>query len=324
MTTSEQTAEPKRVGLPWQFWLWQCALIALMFLLMPPGTDYRWWVHFPVIDWFERQHWWGILAWLIFTNWFGQSTLLTFWMVWGTGHWAHRLGRAMGLASTVVLLPAIWFLQHFQISLIGPTTWSKALDLVYLSSFLFWAFGVSLLPAALVCGTLYRTRFRLQQMEAPDSSLRAWQFSLKGLLLLTLSSSLLLAFFNWGLPIMVDFLTMPSIMIYFIEMELLAGRIAIALGSAMTALLAAIILYWQNWRVISGIFSFLVLIWFMVVVVETSFPESVSSNQFLVALHLAVALTLGNLVSLAISRYWIGWQRFKLIRLTKHASPQET
>lgn len=320
---SEQTPQPKRVRLPWQFWVWQCVPLMLMFLLMPPGNDYSWWFHFPAIVWVEQQHWWGLLAWLIFTNWFGQSILLTFWMVWGTGHWAHRLGRAMGLASTVVLLPAIWFLRHFQSYFSSPAPWSEALDLVYLPNFLFLAFGVSLLPAALVCGTLYKARFRLQQMEAPNSSLRDWQFSLKGLLLLTLLCSLLLAFFNWGLPNMVDFLSMPSIAFYFMEMELLFGRIAIALGSAMAALLAAIILYWQNWRVITGILSFLVLIWFMAVVVETFFPGSVSSNQFLITLHLAGALTLGSLVSLTISRYWIGWHRFKLIRLSKQTSPQE-
>ncbi|MGV3604960.1 MAG: hypothetical protein ACO1RA_01025 [Planctomycetaceae bacterium] len=263
------------------------------------------------------------MAWLIFANWFGHSTLLTFWMMWGTGHWARRFVWAMGLASIVALIPAIWFLRHFRAYFSPLIPWYAALNLVDLSSFLFWALGVSLLPAALVCGTLYKMRFRLQQMEAPDSSLRAWQFSLKGLLLLTLSSSLLLAFFNWGLPSLAVFLSMPSIAVYFGEMESLSGRIAVALGSAMTAFLAAIILYWQNWRVTTGILSFLVLIWFMAVVVETFFPESESLNQFLDALHLAGALTLGTLVSLAISRYWIGWHRFKLIRLTKHASPQE-
>ncbi len=291
-----------------------------LFMGLPPGEKIQWWFHAPLLRWIGEQPWASLLAGLILTTWFCQGVLLAFWLVWGTGHLAHRFYKVMGLATTVALLPAIWFVRHSGLYRSAPIPWSEVLNLSYLSDYFLWALGISFLPALLVFGTLYKMRFRLQQVVVPSSSLGKWQFSLRGLLLLTLFCSLLLAFFNWGLPNMVTFLSLPNIGFYFGEMELLSGRSAIALGSALTALLSATILYQRNWRVTTAIISILLVIWFMAIIAETLFPTSVSLNPFLIPSHLAGTLTLGNLVSLAISRYWIGWNRFKLIRLSKQAS----
>lgn len=230
----------------------------------------------------------------------------------------------MGLATTVALLPAIWFVRHFQLFRSVPIPWREALNLVYCSDFLSWTFGVSILPAVLVYGTLYRMNFRIQQVEVPSSSLGKWQFSLRGLVLLTLSFSLLLAFFTWLLPIIVDSFTTPNIGFYFRETYLFSGRIAIAIGSTLTAILSAIILYWRDWRVTTSIVCVLVDFWFMAIIAETLFPQSVSLDPILFPLHMAGTLALGNLISLAIFNYWIGWNRFQLIRLSEQASPQGT
>jgi len=311
-------------SLPWQFWLWQCIPMAFLILVMPPGKDPKGWFHEPLIAWGVKQPWWDLLLVLIFTIWFSQGVLLAFWLVWGAGHWPYRFCKVMGLAAITTLLPAIWIGRHFRLfAPPGLNPWSQALDPLYLSVFFLWTVGVAFLPALLATGTLYLMRLRLQKVAAPRSSLGRWQFSLKGLSILTLGCTLFLSFFGWFYPAIVAFISELNASNSRDIGETL-GLIAIILSSALAALLSSVILYWRNWRVTTAIFGFLLGTFMLGLFDVVIFSASVSRNPLLNSLHVAGGLTLGTLVSLAISRYWIGWKRFKLIRQIKQKSPQGT
>ncbi len=319
---SEQTPQLKRVGLPWQFWVWQCVPMVCLFLWMPPGNTRDWWFHEPALEWILKQPWASLLVRLIFMTWFSQATLLAFWLVWGSGNWPYRFCKVMGLAAITTLLPEIWFGRHFRIISPGLTPWSEVLNPFELSMFFLRAVGVSFLPAYFATGTLYLMRYRLQQVASPVSLLGQWQFSLKGLSILTLSFSLVLSFFGWLYPASVAFIsdldagssrTVDESLYFYV----------FVLGSALAALLSAVILYWRNWRVTFAIFGLLLGTFIVSTFALVIFSASIGKDPYLNLLNMAGGLSLGNLVSLAISRYWIGWHRFRLIRLSKQISPQE-
>lgn len=318
---STDTPLPK--GLPWQFWLWQCVPMVFLIIAMPPGKNPKWWFHEPAIAWCIQQTWWGLLLALIFTTWFSQGVLLAFWLVWGAGRWPIRLGKVIGLGAIATLLPAIWFFRHFKLFSSGLRPWSEVLNPFELSVLFLWAMGISFLPAFLASGTLHLMRYRLQQAPAPVSSLGQWQFSLKGLSILTLGFSLALSFFGWLYPASVAFIS-----------DLYEGSSITADGSwffygfvlspALVALLSAVILYWRNWRVTIAIFGLLLGTFLLGLFAVAIFPASIITNPYLDTLHLAATLTLGNMISLTISRYWLGWRRFRIIRLPKQKPPQGT
>ncbi len=321
---SEQTPQLKRVGLPWQFWVWQCVPMVCLIVLMPPGEKVDWWIHIDVLDW-VLMNWIGLEPWgrhlaeLIFTSWFCQGVLLAYWMVWGSGHWSLRFCEVVGLAAITILLPAIWFVRHIRWFQMALTPWSDVLDPLRLVQWFIWAFGISFIPAFLFIGMLHLMQFRLRQVDMPCSAQGKWQSSLMGLMVLTLACSLLLSFVFWIYPTIWTHVTMGQLWL----IEKSPGRLVAALSSALTALLAAGILYWRNWRVTVAIFSFTLAMWFVTLLAVRFSSASSGSETVSRMLHLAGTLTLGNLISLAISRYWIGWNRFKLIRLSKQASRQE-
>lgn len=318
-----ESATPLPKFLPWQFWVWQCVPMVCLLLWMPPGNTLNWWFHEPAISWIGQQPWASLLIRLIFTTWFSQGVLLAFWLVWGSGHWPYRFCKVMGLTAITTLLPAIWFGRHFHIFSPVLTPWSEVLNLFELSKFFLWAVGVSFLPAFFAAGTLYLMRYRLQQVAAPVSSLGQWQFSLKGLSILTLVFSLVLSLFGWLYPASVAFIS---------DLDTGSSRTVdeslyfygFVLGSALAALLSAVILYWRNWRVTFAIFGLLLGTFVVSTFALVIFSASIGKYTYLDLLYMTGGLTLGNLVSLAFSRYWIGWKRFKLIRQIKQKSPQGT
>jgi len=310
MTTSEQTPQPKRVGLPWQFWLWQCMPMVMLILVMPPGEKPEWWIYTPVMTWIARQPWSGLLQALVFTSWFCQGILLAYWMVWGSGFWGYRILKVLGLSALAALLPAIWFIRHFQLFSPGLNPWSEVFNPIALSLFYLWAVGCSFLPALLVVGAMYWRGYRMTVVELPQSSLKRWQFSLWGLTVLTFVCSVVLAFFSWFYPALMSLVEWlrpaPNASSDWNMM------ICLAAISALSSLLAGVILIWRKWQVTTTVFGFLTVLYLLGIVSMSQHLLGESYFRWSGPIFLAVGLALGNMISLAITRYCIGRDRFIL------------
>lgn len=312
-------------GLPWQFWLWQCVPMVFLIIEMPPGEDTDWWIHTAVLNWVVLN-WIGLEPWgrhlleLIFTSWFCQGVLLAYWMVWGSGHWSLRFCKVVGLAAIATLLPAIWFLRHIRWYQVTLTPWADALNPHALGQFFFWSFVVAFIPAFLIAGMLHLMQFRLRQVDMLCSAQGKWQFSLMGLMVLTLVCSSFLSFVFWIYPAIWTHFTMGQLW----AIENYPGRFIAAFSSALTSLFSAIILHWRNWRVTVAILGLSLLTWFVTLIVLRFSSASSASESIPRMLHMAGTLTLGSLISLSVSRYWIGWNRFGLVRQPQQASTWET
>lgn len=304
---SGQTPGPKCVGLPWQFWVWQCMPMVMLILVMPPGEKPEWWIHTPVVNWIVQRE---LLITFVFTTWFCQGILLAFWMVWGNGFWGYRIFKVFGLGALVALLPAIWFIRHFQLFGSGLNPWSEVFNPIALSLFLLWAVVCSFLPAVIVMGTLYWRGYRMTVVELPPPSLKRGQFSLWGLTVLTFVCSVVLAIFNWFYPAMVSLVKWiwptanPNS-----EWDFM---ISLAASSALSSLLAGVILIWRKWQVTAMVFGFLTVFHVLGKVVMSLDLTRIGQFRWSNTLFLAVGLALGNMISLAITRYWIGRDRFIL------------
>lgn len=305
-----QTLHSQTVGLPWEFWLWQCVPMVYLIIAMPPGEDPKWWFHEPALAWCTQQPWSGLPTALVFTAWFSQGILLAFWMVWGSGFWGRRIFKVLGLSAIAALLPAIWFIRHFRLFSPGLNPWSEVFNPIALSLFYLWAVGCSFLPALLVVGAMYWRGYRMTVVELPPSSLKRWQFSLWGLTVLTFACSVVLAFFSWIYPALVSFVEwLRPAANASSEWDMM---ICLAVSSALSSLLAGVILIWRKWQVTATVFGFLTVLYLL---------ESVSMSQRLLGeryfrwsgpIFIAVGLALGNMISLVITRYCIGHGRLIL------------
>ena len=302
---SEQTPEPKRVGLPWQ-----CMPMVMLILLMPPGEKPEWWIHTPVITWIEQQPWRELLPFSVFITWFSQGILLAYWMVWGNGFWGYRIFKVLGLGVLVALLPAIWFMRHFQLFGSGLNPWSEVFNPIALSMFFLWAVVCSFLPAVIVMGTLYWRGYHMKVVDRPPSTLKRGQISLWGLTVLTFVCSVGLAFFSCFYPALVSFVEwlQPAINAYS-DWERTIGLVA---SSALSSLLAGVILYWRRWQVTATVFGFLTVLYLLGIVSMSQYLFGERYYRWSGPIFLSVDLALGNMISLAITRYWIGRDRFIL------------
>lgn len=305
-----ETAAPLTKGLPWQFWLWQCVPMVMLILVMPPGEKPEWWIHTPVITWIEQQPWRELLPFSVFITWFSQGILLAFWMVWGNGFWGYRIFKVLGLASLAALLPAIWFLRHFQLFGSGLNPWSEVFNPFALSLFFLWAVGCSFLPALIVVGALYWRGYRMKAVELPPSSLKRWQFSLWGLTVLTFVCSVGLAFLGWMYPALVSLVELlrPAAN-HNGDWDFMIG---LAASSALSSLLAGVVLFWRRWQVTATVFGFLMFLYLFGIVLRSQNIMGGSPFRWSAPFFFASSLALGNMISLAITRYWIGRDRFIL------------
>ncbi len=98
--TCVQKLESKREGLPWVFWIWQLTPLAVYVCVRTPMIKYAWWIH--------NTSFGRLFAILHFTTWLSQGVLLTYWMMWGSGHWGKRTCKVIGLSILAALLPVIW------------------------------------------------------------------------------------------------------------------------------------------------------------------------------------------------------------------------
>ncbi|MGV3604962.1 MAG: hypothetical protein ACO1RA_01035 [Planctomycetaceae bacterium] len=305
-----ETAAPLTKGLPWQFWVWQCMPMVMLILVMPPGENPEWWIHTPVITWIEQQEWSELLPFFVFNTWFCQGILLAYWMVWGNGFWGYRIFKVLGLGVLAASLPAIWFLRHFQLFVSGLNPWSEVFNPIALSLFFLSAVGCSFLPAVIVMGAMYWRGYRMTVVELPSPSLKRWQFSLWGLTVLTFVCSVVLAFFNWFYPVLV------SLAVWLVPAEKPYGdwdtKIILAASSAFSSLLVGVIMIGRKWQVTATVFAFLTIFRLLgSVVMSLDFMRS-GQLRWPDTLFFAVSLALGNMISLAITRYCIGRDRLIL------------
>lgn len=305
-----ETAAPLTKGLPWQFWLWQCMPMVMLILVMPPGENPEWWFHTRIIKWIEPQTLRELFICFVFTTWFCQGILLAFWMVWGNGVWGYRIFKVFGLAALAALLPAIWFLRHFQLFGSGLNPWSEVFNPFALSLFFLWAVGCTFLPALIVVGALYWRGYHMKAVELPPPSLKRWQFSLWGLSVLTFVCSVVLAIFNWFYPALVSLVKWirPAANPYS-EWDFM---ICLAASTALSSLLVGVILIGRKWQVTATVFGLLTIFHLIGnVVMSLDFMRS-GQLRWPDTLFFAESLALGNMISLAITRYCIGRDRFIL------------
>ncbi|MGV3604961.1 MAG: hypothetical protein ACO1RA_01030 [Planctomycetaceae bacterium] len=307
----------KRKGFPWAFWIWQLFPLAFFIFLYPPRGISTWWLHKSLIGWFMEHPSGQLFAMLHFAAWINQGVLLSYWMVWGSGHWIIRFCKVLGLILVAILLPLIWSARLSDPD-IASLPWSDILDPFFLFRGFLLATSLSFIPALLVVGLLYILGFRIRPNEYPALPLSEWQISLKGLCIITLFCSLLLSFIFVVYP-KISTICKPTDW----SVGILESATAVFLGVALTALLSAVILFSQNWRTFSIVFALLLVAFVGGAIGKPK--TQLDSNYFTLTavLHMASTVAFGNMVSLAINRYWIGWYRFKLIRLSKQASPQE-
>ncbi len=98
--------------------------------------------------------------------------------------------------------------------------------------------------------------------------------------------------------------------------------IAVMLSTALSTLLSAVILIYRGWRTTTIVFVLLLCAFVGGMAGKLNGRPTDVHFALLTVLKCAGVITLFNMTSLAISNYWIGWHRFRLIRLSKQESRQ--
>ncbi len=304
----KQTPQPKRVGLPLQFWLWQCMPLICLMIVMPPGEDPGWWFFTPTVQSLTQQQSSALLAWIVFCSWLCQGMMLALWQVWGPGKWYGRLPKVVGLFLLAVFLPVIWFIRHFVLWGKGVRPWSEVLNPLELLTVFGVVSGVSFLPAMVAAVVSYALGYRLVRRESAIAHSGPWQFSIAGLCKVTVVVSLLLTLFRW---------VYPELNRMFEEnrgtsIARSAGEVLVMLvigcGAFMATVLTEIMLAWRNWKITLAIFSVLVVLSFGSFV-GVAFSLLPPKNLFAkYGIDVGAMFVLGHMIALRINGYWLRHQ----------------
>lgn len=313
----EQTLSPKRIGLPWQFWLWQLLPIIGCFIALPPYIDGYLEYHLAFRRWLYDQSLTTHLQSLIFATWFCQGILLAFWIAWGSGHWASRSCRALSLGILAFSPIFHWCHQYDNHGRSRP--WDEVFAPEELLRNLSQAFAQAFLfPMGVACAA-YFWGYRVCQLETLRSKTTASQFTIRGLLLFTLGISLVLTYVNWIYPALTSRHDIPYEMIsqdvteeglpalYKPGITNLSG-FETFLSTLITTLLSLFLWTKQGWKPTAFVFSLL----FLGFLYEFQTKEALIESVW------------WQMIAMAISRYWIGWNRFQLIRQFQSLMPRET
>lgn len=316
MNTSEQTAEPKRVGLPWQFWLWQLLPVVGCFLIIPPSIVGYSQFHYYFRRWIYAQSFAIHLESLIFAAWMCQGILLAFWIAWGSGHWASRSCRALGLGALAFSLVYQWSHQYDNHGRGIP--WNEVFALEEIFRNLPQAFVQAFLfPMGVVCAA-YFWGYRVCQAEVPNSPRTSSQFTIRGLLVFTFGISLVLTYVNWVYPALTSgqgeyFETMDSDGVMSDtsprpkrHITALSG-FETFLSTLITTFLSLYLWTKQGWKPTAFLFSLL----FLGLLYEFQTKEALLESVW------------WQMLAMATSRYCIGWNRFKLVRQFSSLMPRE-
>ncbi len=312
-TMQELAADPSRRERSYLlFWLWQLVPLVWLMVCMPPGSQTDWWFFAPWVD-AIAQHPSSIFLGLFFvTTWSTQGIVIAIGIFEGEGRWYWRILKGVGLYLIAALVPVIWIMRHLMIFQAGLRPWSEVLNPMSLAVIAGWFSLQTVLPTLVIWIQLYFFGWRIQRPESNTPIRKPWQFSLWGICAITLVVSVALAVGRWLIPVLLQWIPpYPDLSVTINDEPRLT--LLFVISTFVTLFLAVTISTWRM-RSVLAIFGLLVIVGSArLIAVLISLPPE-SNLVALYSLDTLAWIILGQLIALAIQRYWLGWPLLVVVR----------